>query len=107
VAPRPTFIMIGAGKCATRSVAEQLGAHPDVFFSDPKEPRFFSDPAKYPSRLDEYWKLYENAGDAIAIGEGSVSYSSSWRFPGTADRVFQQLPCIKLNNMARHPIDRG
>lgn len=40
---KPTFFVIGAAKAGTTSLCELLGAHPEVFFSDPKEPQFFTE----------------------------------------------------------------
>jgi len=35
------FLLIGAAKSATTSLSNALSQHPDICFSDPKEPQFF------------------------------------------------------------------
>ena len=44
---RPDFILIGAMKCGTTTLAGQLAAQDGVFITTPKEPNFFSDDAVY------------------------------------------------------------
>jgi hypothetical protein len=38
----PNFFILGAQKSGTTYLAKVLAEHPDVFFSDPKEPMLFS-----------------------------------------------------------------
>jgi hypothetical protein len=65
----PTFLLLGAAKCGTTSLAYYLSQHPDVCFSDPKEPIFFE--AEYEKGLDHYWQKYFQAWSGErAIGEG-------------------------------------
>ncbi|MEM8580249.1 MAG: sulfotransferase, partial [Pseudomonadota bacterium] len=40
---RPDYIVIGAMKCGTSTLAAQLGAQTGLFMTDPKEPNYFSD----------------------------------------------------------------
>lgn len=103
---KPNFLLIGAGKCATTSIADLLGRHPEVYFCEPKEPRFFSDDAKYPDGMDEYLALFNPGAGRRAIGEGSVSYAVEAINPNTADRIAEHLPHAKLIYMVRHPLDR-
>ena len=35
----PTFLILGATRSGTTSLHRYLGQHPDVFVSEPKEPR--------------------------------------------------------------------
>jgi len=39
---RPNLFVIGAMKSGTTSLHSYLAAHPQVFMSTPKEPRFFT-----------------------------------------------------------------
>mgnify|MGYP000427219719 CR=1 FL=1 len=43
----PNFIIIGAMKCATSSLHEQLNQQPGIFMSELKEPNFFSNDEEY------------------------------------------------------------
>jgi hypothetical protein len=40
----PDFLVIGAPKSGTTSVYRYLEGHPEVFLSEPKEPRYFAFP---------------------------------------------------------------
>ena len=40
-APRPDFLVIGAPKAGTTALHAALAQHPDVFVSDPKEPKYW------------------------------------------------------------------
>ena len=71
----PNFIVIGAAKCGTTSLCDLLGAHPDVFMSTPKEPRYFSHSNEGHRTLDWYESLFGEVTDQSAIGEGSITYT--------------------------------
>lgn len=105
--PRPNFFLIGAARSGTTSLASYLAHHPDVFFCDPKEPRFFTDEAWYAGGPDEYLRLFAAAGGAQAVGEGSVSYTmrsdGPWPVP---ERVARFAPDARLIYLVRHPVDR-
>ncbi len=67
---KPNFFVIGAAKAGTTSLCELLGAHPDVFMCDPKEPGFFSLPTKYKLGYDWYASLFARErplGDAMTV----------------------------------------
>ena len=40
-APRPDFLLIGAPKAGTTALHAALAQHPDVFVSEPKEPKYW------------------------------------------------------------------
>lgn len=103
---RPTFIVIGAAKCGTTSVCDLLGAHPDIFMSDPKEPHYFSRLTKYPQREEWYASLFPDGDDFEAIGEGSTSYTHPHRIDFVVPRIRRVLPDCRLIYMVRHPIRR-
>ena len=58
----PDFIVMGAMKCATSTLHEQLAAQPGFFMSKPKEPNFFSDDEIYARGLDWYRSLFAGSG---------------------------------------------
>lgn len=99
----PTFLLLGAPKCGTTSLAYYLSQHPDVHFSDPKEPVFFE--AEYEEGLDHYWRKYF-AGwrGQPAIGEGRV-----WHLylPFVPERIRASLPDARLVAVLRDPVDRA
>lgn len=100
----PTFMVIGAMKSATTSLCYELGRHPDVFVSRPKEPQFFSRKA-YDGDLAPYRALFAGSR-AAARGEGSTNYTKNLMFPACASRIAAVLPAVRMIYIVRHPIDR-
>lgn len=99
------FMLIGAAKCGTTSLAYILSKHPQICFSKEKEPHFFSRYADWQSRLDEYHKLFSPKPDQL-LGEGSPYYTLYPEFIGTEDRIFEYNPDTKFIYIIRNPIDR-
>ncbi|WP_052184301.1 sulfotransferase family protein [Psychroserpens sp. Hel_I_66] len=98
------FLIIGAAKSATTSLSNALALHPEICFSQPKEPQFFSK-LEWRDHIDEYHKLFNC--DSKLYGEGSTNYT---KFPNfnknvSAD-IFEYNPNMKLIYMMRNPIDR-
>ena len=106
VAALPNFIIIGAMKCATSTLHEQLARQPGIFMSDPKEPNFFSDDPVYARGEGFYTRLFERADAAELRGESSTHYTKLPTYPRTVERMKHALPRLKLIYMMRHPIDR-
>jgi hypothetical protein len=100
----PNFIVIGAMKAGTTSLYTYLGSHPQVFMSAIKEPEFFV--AERNHSLDWYKGLFDEAGDAAAIGEASTDYSKYPMWKGVPERLAALLPDVKLIYLVRHPIQR-
>jgi hypothetical protein len=53
---------------------------------------------------EDYLRLFENAGDALALGEGSVCYLWS---PTAAERIASKIPDAKILVMLRDPAERA
>jgi hypothetical protein len=121
--PRPTFLIVGAAKSGTTSLAAYLAQHPDVFFSRPKEPNYFAlagsdgppvgpapqrvlEGALYNwSRTDwpSYLALFEGAEGKRAVGEASVRYLY---FEDAPQRIRETLPEVRLIALLRDPVSR-
>lgn len=102
----PDFIIIGAMKCATSTLHEQLARQPGVFMSTPKEPRFFSDDHIYERGMDWYAGLFAGAPDGAVCGESSTHYTKLPAHPHSVDRIARHLPNAQFIYIMRHPIDR-
>ncbi len=102
----PDFIIIGAMKCGTTTLAAQLGAQPGLFLTEPKEPNFFSDDARYNRGLDWYEDLFASAAPGVRKGEASTHYTKRPDYPQTLERMQRVLPELKLIYMIRNPIER-
>ena len=101
---KPTFLVIGAAKAGTTSLYELLGAHPEVFLSDPKEPQFFTE--RYARGYGWYESLFADAAGYQAVGEGSTTYSELGIWPQTIDRLAAYVPEARFLYFTRHPLER-
>lgn len=102
----PDFVIIGAMKCATTTLHEQLAGQPRIMMSFPKEPNFFSDDEVFARGFDWYFSLFENADVGALCGESSTHYTKLPTYPDTVGRMSRSLARIKLIYVMRHPIDR-
>lgn len=114
----PSFLVIGAAKSGTYTLNEYFARHPQVFMSPNKEPHFFAfggsfddgqagscQPAHtWVNSLEEYLQLFADTGEARMAGECSVSYLY---WPGTAERIHQFNPNMRLIVSLRDPVDRA
>ena len=104
---KPNFIIIGAVKCGTTSLYNALNQHPQVFFSEPKEPAFFNNDVRYDKvGWNWYGSLFAGSQGKIAIGEGSPQYTMHKRYPNACARIARDLPEAKLIYITRHPLKR-
>jgi hypothetical protein len=83
---KPNLFIVGAPKCGTTSMYKYLKQHPEIFMSEPKEPRYlctdFREEAKqnnsqsyFPIKTRKgYKKLFAGAQNHKIIGEASPIY---------------------------------
>lgn len=100
----PTFVVIGAMKTGTSSLASYLRAHPEVFMTTPKEPGFFS--LRWDHGLEWYEELFTEAGGAPARGEASTNYTKAPSLPGVPARMASVIPDARLVYVVRDPLPR-
>lgn len=105
---RPNLFVVGAAKSGTTSLWAHLGAHPDVFMSQLKEPHHFSrgglpgQPAvKDP---DAYAELFAGAAGFRYRGEASPSYLWDAQTPL---RLRAAAPDARIVISLRDPVDRA
>ncbi len=103
---RPDFIIIGAMKCATSTIHDQLSHQLGVSMSEPKEPNFFSDDAHWRMGISWYESLFASMPSADLKGESSTHYTKLPTYPLCAKRVHDWVPDAKLIYVMRDPIDR-
>lgn len=103
---QPDFLIIGAMKCATSSLHEQLGIQPGIFMSEPKELYFFSDDDVYEKGIEWYLSFFKNAKPTDLCGESTTHYTKLPTYPHTIDRIQTHLPEAKFIYVMRNPIDR-
>lgn len=102
----PDFLIIGAMKCATSSLHEQLALQPGIFMTELKEPNFFSNDEQYAQGMEWYLSHFASAKSDEICGESSTHYTKLPTYPQTIDRIRQHFPDVKLIYVMRHPIDR-
>jgi hypothetical protein len=105
----PELYVVGAPKAGTTSLSSWLGAHPDVYWSVPKEPYYWA--ADYPGQRRHHGfstrKAYEalfaspEAASARLRGEGSTTYLySRVAVPAILDAVPDARFVVCLRNPA-------
>lgn len=99
------FMLIGAQKCGTSSLANQLAAHPAICFSEIKEPGYFHQTADWQAGLDRYHSLYAPEPGQLC-GEGSTFYTFFPEFTETHRRLYDYNPDLKLIYIMRQPVER-
>lgn len=105
----PDFIIIGAMKCATSTLHEQLARQPGILMSEPKEPNFFSDDGQYARGMGWYESLFAAAPseEGSLCGESSTHYAKLPTYPRTIERLLAHLPrTVRFVYVMRHPVDR-
>ena len=73
---KANLFLIGAPKCGTTSIAENLAHHPNIFMSNPKEPYYFEyDIGRGIRTLKDYQKLFKDVNEKeIVVAEASTGY---------------------------------
>jgi len=102
----PDYIIIGAMKCGTSTLAAQLGAQDGLFMTDPKEPNFFSDSDIYARGLDWYSALFAGAAPDDLRGEASTHYTKRPDYPDVIARLTATGARPRLIYMIRNPLER-
>jgi Sulfotransferase family len=106
----PDFFIVGHHKSGTSALYEMLSAHPQIFMSALKEPRFmasdmrerFRQPREHahPQTLDEYLALFADAPPQQRAGEASATYLWS---STAAERIAELQPAARIIAILREP----
>ncbi|WP_139559755.1 sulfotransferase domain-containing protein [Methylotetracoccus oryzae] len=99
---KPTFIGIGAQKCASSWIYRILEDHPEVCLSERKELDFFS--YHYDNGYQWYERHFACGSVAKAVGEISPSYFHDYDAPA---RAKEYDPRLKVIVSLRDPIERA
>jgi len=100
------FILLGAAKSGTTSLADILSSHPNVCFCQQKEPHFFSKNVDWRERLPQYESMFNPLPGQIC-GEGSTSYTMYPEFClNIWDILYEVNPSLKFIYIMRHPFER-
>lgn len=104
--PLPDFIIIGAMKCGTSTLATQLALQDGIFITMPKEPNFFSDDDIYARGFAWYESLFHQAAPGDLKGEASTHYTKRATHPNAATRMAALLNAPRLIYLIRDPVAR-
>ncbi|MDQ1509232.1 MAG: hypothetical protein QOG50_1076 [Actinomycetota bacterium] len=106
--PLPTFLIIGAQKCATRWLRLNLGLHPDVYAASAELSFFNNGPRFADLGISWYRDQFEGWTGEPVVGEATPGYMF-WRHrPNICrDRIRDVLPDARLIAILRNPIDRA
>ena len=100
---RPNFFVIGASKSGTSSLCELIANHPDVFFTTPKEPLYFTLAEEQGLTREWYESLFEGSDGYRAVGEGSTNYAVAGMYPDIAEQLEAYSPGCRVIYIVRHP----
>ncbi len=116
---RPNLFIVGAMKSGSSTLHAYLGAHPEVFMSEPKEPSYFVElddlesPAREVVEAWGFWRnesnylsLFAGAGTARIVGESSTNYSKAPKMAGVPERIAQFAPEARILYVMRDPVER-
>jgi len=106
--PLPTFLVIGAQKCATRWLRFNLGLHPEVFAA-PTELSFFNNGPRIKNfGVAWYREQFEGWAGEPVVGEATPGYMFWKHHPDRCSkRIRKVLPDARLIAILRNPIDRA
>jgi hypothetical protein len=107
----PNFLIVGAAKSGTTSIAKYLAFHPQVYMAGvdinlpelKMEPSYFCSSYGVSNRL-QYQELFKQSSGKIAVGESSHSYLTS---PESAEWIRRDIPDAKIIIILRDPISRA
>ncbi|MBI5189463.1 MAG: sulfotransferase [Nitrospirae bacterium] len=113
----PNFLIVGANKAGTTSLAYYCGQHPDIFMSAPiKEPMFFTstkqgvpisqatlDNPYFCFTLQDYMDLFAKADEPLR-GEASTAYLAN---PSCALWIKKVIPDARIIAILRNPVERA
>lgn len=103
----PDFLIIGAMKGGTSTLAAQLSAQAGIFMTTPKEPNYFSNDAIFAKGAGWYAGLFADAAPGDLKGEASTHYTKLPTYPETVARARAALDAPKIVYIIRNPVDRA
>lgn len=96
------FIIVGAMKSGTSSLAFHLSNHPDIYMPE-SEVHFFNDDEAYEKGYQHYLNQFEYLQNKI-VGEKTPTYSYLKKCP---ERIYDFNANVKLIWIFRNPVDRA
>jgi hypothetical protein len=101
---KPDFLILGAQKCGTTSLAQALAAHPDVFIPEAKEAHHYGSVADESVGGDSLRRFFKDRKGERVIGEATPEYLYKVE---CQRQITANLPEVKAIVILRNPIDRA
>lgn len=98
----PNFLVVGAMRSGTTSLIRYLRSHPQVFVAPHKELHYFD--FNFGEGTDWYRNNFVDAGDHVAVGEGTPNYMYIEEAP---PRIAALIPDARLVAILRDPVERA
>ncbi len=98
---KPNFLIIGAAKSGTTTLAHLLGKHPDIYMFPHKEIHFFD--LNYDRGIQWYESKFNPPSGIKLIGEATPYMQGNTQL---IDRMYSHLPDAKLIFIVRNPLER-
>lgn len=98
------FMVVGAQKCGTTTLAKLLSNHSSVVCCDKKEPMFFCSTDDWEQEISDYHSLFQWKEGALHF-EASTSYTfypyyNAWK------NLYAYNPNLKIIYIVRNPVNR-
>lgn len=108
--PFPTFVIIGAQRCATRWLKVNLNKHPDIY-APPYEIDFWNDAERRATwKMAGYRRKFDGWEGEPITGEASPSYmfydKYAFEIGDRAKAMWRQIPDVRLVAIVRDPVER-
>lgn len=100
--PLPGFLIVGAPRCGTTSLAATLGRHPEIYVPPEKELDFFD--VNWDRGLAWYADQFRKGGGARLLGEATPWYFCSEL---ALERIRITLRGVRILVLIRDPIERA
>lgn len=97
----PDVLLAGVPKAGTSTLAQWLGAHPDVYLPPDKEVHFFDRPRRVRTGLDWYRHQFAGPGRVALDATPTYALRDAW-----LQAAVETVPGAKLVVLMRHPVDR-
>lgn len=106
--PMPNFFILGATRSGTASLAQYLGQHPAIQFTQPRNPYFFLQDDLYQHGADYYAQSFcRNVDDRRWLGEASSPYFAFPHIVGPRLRIHYGNQPLKFIVLLREPVSRA
>ena len=102
----PDFLIIGAMKSGTTSLAESLSQHPEIFMTEEKELHFHYPGASENLTRKQYYCQFSSSKKLVGSAPQNYSKTHLPRFKNVPESLWKHLPNLKIIYVVRDPLDR-